>query len=165
MCADYRDMGMPPSPTQERILLGTLNRINQRNELSEFSDLFTTTDNFNSSNITTNNSNSNNNSKDNVNTNGDTKIPSSAFLRLPYNTPKDSLKRYKITPIIMSPNVLKLLAFSMYENKISLKRFKKQVKFYITHVMEWLSQLHEQAQSPLNMGLRTLLMGELNDWK
>jgi hypothetical protein len=53
----------------------------------------------------------------------------------------------------------------MYEHNISLKRFKKQVKFYITHITEWLSQLHEEAQSPLNMGLRTLLMGELTDWR
>jgi hypothetical protein len=157
MCADYRDMGMPPSATQERILLGTLNRLNQRTELCEPSETMNSSECPNLSN----------DSHNVVISNGDSKpLPSSSlFQRLPYNTPKNSLKRYRITPIIMSPNVLKLLAFNMYEHNISLKRFKKQVKFYITHITEWLAQLHEEAQSPLNMGLRTLLMGELNEWK
>jgi hypothetical protein len=73
---------------------------------------------------------------------------------------KKSIKSFMTTPVIMSPNVLVLLEWMQKEGRITFIRYTKRVKFYMEFISDWLSQLYESAQSPMNLGLRMLLLGE-----
>eukprot|EP00029_Vermamoeba_vermiformis_P010511 TRINITY_DN5529_c0_g1_i1.p1 TRINITY_DN5529_c0_g1~~TRINITY_DN5529_c0_g1_i1.p1 ORF type:complete len:494 (-),score=39.50 TRINITY_DN5529_c0_g1_i1:28-1509(-) len=73
---------------------------------------------------------------------------------------KKSIKSFMTTPVIMSPNVLVLLEWMQKEGRITFIRYTKRVKFYMEFIRVWLSQLYESAQSPMNLGLRMLLLGE-----
>jgi len=73
---------------------------------------------------------------------------------------KKSIKSFMVTPVIMSPNVLVLLEWMQKEGRITFVRYTKRVKFNMEFISDWLSQLYESAQSPMNLGLRMLLLGE-----
>lgn len=73
---------------------------------------------------------------------------------------KKSIKSFMTTPVIMSPNVLVLLEWMQKEERITFIRYTKRVKFHMEFIRVWLSQLYESAQSPMNLGLRMLLLGE-----
>jgi hypothetical protein len=65
---------------------------------------------------------------------------------------------YKCPPSVVCPYLFKILDWLHKEGDISIGRYQKKVKRAMESVSDYLALLHEKAMSPLNLGLRALIV-------
>jgi hypothetical protein len=71
---------------------------------------------------------------------------------------KHHIAYYKCPPAIVCPYLFKILDWLQKEGDISIGRYQKKVKRAMEQVSGYLALLHEKAMSPLNLGLRALMV-------
>ncbi|XP_049848110.1 uncharacterized protein LOC126311202 [Schistocerca gregaria] len=72
--------------------------------------------------------------------------------------PYVSLEKYRISRVLVTPLLFQFLKWAKEQKKISMGRFMRKLKFSLNTASPYLQVLHENAMSPLNLGLRALLL-------
>jgi len=76
------------------------------------------------------------------------------------NAKKSDLDYYKIKPMILCPYLFGLLKWRRNEGLLPERIYQKHMKFYLTSILHYFTELYEQASLPSNVGLRGLLFQE-----